>query len=387
MSEKLKQNNLLNIVDANEIYSMLLKRFIRSTKATTVAIYFYYPQNHTVSLFSVSGENCGLFSDQDQTYYETHALNCCVQGKSSRINKIANNNIRELMVIPMENDQGKVFACTLFLDKQEGDFDEEDQSMAEVVADAFIYYLKENGVKTDALNRREIFLSTNKLFKIYGEGVGQVNALDNVSFNIGKGELIVILGSSGSGKSTLLNIIGGMAPPTTGTVNIGGINLNGANEKVLTDFRRNTVGFVFQFYNLIGDLTARENVALSAGLSRNPMDVDEALSLVGLSERADAYPCQMSGGEQQRVSIARALVKRADFLLCDEPTGALDSKNGRQILMLLEKICREQGQTIVIVTHSTPIASMADRIIHMDSGKIIEEIVNLSTIKAEQIEY
>ena len=387
MAEKLKRNNLLNIVDANEIYTILLKRFIRSTLSTTVAIYFYHLENRSVSLFSVRGENCGMFSDQKNSYFETEALNCCVQGKSSRKNNISNNNIRELMAIPMENDQGKIFACALFTDKQKGSFDEEDQSMAEVVADAFIYYLIENGAEAAALNQRKIFLSTNNLSKIYGQGIGQVNALDNVSFNIGQGELIVILGSSGSGKSTLLNVIGGMTPPTTGNVNIGGVDLCGANEKTLTDFRRNTVGFVFQFYNLIGDLTARENIALSAGLSRNPMDVDEALSLVGLSERANAYPCQMSGGEQQRVSIARALVKRADFLLCDEPTGALDSKTGRQILILLEKICREQKQTIVIVTHSTPIASMANRIIHMDSGKIIEEIVNLSTIKAEQIEY
>ena len=387
MSEKLKHNNLLNIIDANEIYSILLKRLIRSTLSTTVAIYFYHPENQTVSLFSVRGENCGIFSDKNKSFFEAAAIDCCVQRKSSLEKDLTDNDIRELMVIPMENDQGEIFACALFTDKQGGSFDEEDQGMAEIVAEAFIYYLKENGVEASVLKHRKNFLSTNKLYKIYGEGVGQVNALDNVSFNIGQGELIVILGSSGSGKSTLLNIIGGMTPPTTGAVNIGGIELSRADEKTLTDFRRNTVGFVFQFYNLIGDLTARENVALSAGLSGNPMDVDEALSLVGLAERADAYPCQMSGGEQQRVSIARALVKRADFLLCDEPTGALDSKTGRQILMLLEKICREQGQTIVIVTHATPIASMADRIIHMDSGKIIEEIVNLSTIKAEQIEY
>ncbi len=387
MPEILTKNNLLNIVDANEIYSSLLKRLIRSTSSTTVAIYFYHPDSSSVSLFSVRGENCGIFSEQNASFFEAEALNCCIQGKSYRKNNLSNNSIQELMLIPMANDQGIIFACALFTDKQEGSFDEEDQNIAEVSTDAFVYYLTENGVEVTALNPQKIFLSTDKLYKIYGEGLGQVKALNNVSFNVRQGELIVILGSSGSGKSTLLNIIGGMTPPTTGKVNIGDIDLCKANEKTLTDFRRNTVGFVFQFYNLIGDLSARENIALSAGLSRNPMDVDEVLSLVGLSERADAYPCQMSGGEQQRVSIARALVKRADFLLCDEPTGALDSKTGRQILKLLEIICKEQGQTIVIVTHSTPIASMADRIIHMDSGKIIEEIVNLSPLKAEQIEY
>lgn len=385
MSEKLKQNNLLNIVDANEIYTLLLKRLLRSTQASTVAIYFYHPENESVSLFSVRGDNCGLFSDECKTVFENKAIEVCLKAKSSLSREIP--VVQELMAIPISSQPEQVFACALFIDKEYGAFDEEDMGMAEVVAEAFVYYLIENGVDASTVKPRNIFLSTQNLEKFYGQGIGQVKALNNVSFTIGKGELIVILGSSGSGKSTLLNIIGGMTPPTSGTVQIGEIDLSGADEKILTDFRRNTVGFVFQFYNLIGDLTARENVSLSAGLSRNPMDVDEALDLVGLAKRADAYPSQMSGGEQQRVSIARALVKRADFLLCDEPTGALDSKTGRQILMLLEKICKEQGQTIVIVTHSTPIASMANRIIHMDSGRIIEEIVNLSPVSADQIEY
>ncbi|WKY48972.1 ABC transporter ATP-binding protein [Eubacteriaceae bacterium ES3] len=385
MSDKLKQNSLLNIVDANEIYTLLLKRLLRSTHASTVAIYFYHPENASVSLFSVRGDNCGLFSDEHKIAFEEKALETCQKAQSSLSQDIS--LVRELMAIPMSNGPEQVFACALFTDKVDGDFDEEDLGMAEVVVEAFVYYLNENEVDARVLKPRNIFLSTQSLNKFYGEGIGQVKALNDVSFNIGRGELIVILGSSGSGKSTLLNIIGGMTPPTSGKVEIGSIDLCQANEKMLTDFRRNTVGFVFQFYNLIGDLTARENVALSAGLSNNPMDVDEALALVGLADRAQAYPSQMSGGEQQRVSIARALVKRADFLLCDEPTGALDSKTGRQILRLLESICKEQEQTIVIVTHSTPIASMANRIIHMDSGRIIEEIVNLSPISADQIDY
>lgn len=383
MSEK--QNNLLNIVDANEIYTLLLKRLLRSTLASTVAIYFYHPENKDVSLFSVRGENCGLFTDDRQNILAEKALEVCIKAKSSLTREIP--SVRELMAIPLTNGPEQVFACAIFTDKADGDFDEEDMGMAEVVCEAFVYYLTRNGVDGSIVKPRNIFLTTHRLSKFYGEGISQVKALDNVSFNIARGELIVILGASGSGKSTLLNIIGGMTPPTAGTVMIGQTDLSGASEKVLTDFRRNTVGFVFQFYNLIGDLTARENIALSAGLSANPLNVDQALALVGLEKRADAYPSQMSGGEQQRVSIARALVKRADFLLCDEPTGALDSKTGRQILKLLENICREQNQTIVIVTHSTPIAAMADRIIHMDSGKIIEEIVNLSPVKADQIEY
>ena len=387
MTNGLKQNNLLNVVDANEIYTILLRRLLRSTGSATVAVYFYYRDEKTVRLFSVRGKNCGLFSDLNKMYFESEALKCCMEAKSTLQHNAPNDTIRELMAVPMRNERGSVFACAIFADKVNGSFDEEDLSMAEVVADAFVYYLTENGVEAAALDQRESFLSAHTLNKTYGEGIGQVHALADVSFNVGKGELLVILGSSGSGKSTLLNIIGGMTQPTSGSVAIGNINLVGASEHTLTNFRRNMVGFVFQFYNLIGDLTARENIALSAGLSANPMEVDEALALVGLSERADAYPCQMSGGEQQRVSIARALVKRADFLLCDEPTGALDSNTGRQILILLEDICKKQNQTIVIVTHSTPITSMANRIIHMDSGRIVEEIVNIAPIKAAQIEY
>jgi len=247
MSEKLKQNNLLNIVDANEMYSLLLKRLLRSTRAATVAIYFYHPENESVSLFSVRGENCGLFSDQHQTLFEEKALEACLKAQSSLSRDIP--VVRELMAIPIVSAPEQVFACALFIDKVEGDFDEEDLGMAEVVAEAFVYYLIENGVDASVVKPRNIFLTTQSLNKFYGQGMSQVKALNDVSFTIGRGELIVILGASGSGKSTLLNIIGGMTPPSSGTVKIGQTDLNGAGEKVLTDFRRNTVGFVFQFYN------------------------------------------------------------------------------------------------------------------------------------------
>jgi len=214
-----------------------------------------------------------------------------------------------------------------------------------------------------------------------------VNALGETSLDIYQGEIVVILGPSGSGKSTLLNIMGGMDLPTAGDVFFDNDNLGLANDNQLTRYRRNEIGFVFQFYNLIPDLTARENVELAADLVDEPLSVTEVLSDVGLADRMDHFPSQMSGGEQQRVSIARAAVKNPRLLLCDEPTGALDYQTGILILTLLVKINRARGSTVVIVTHNTPIGDMAHRVIRMRDGLIAEIRENASPLPPERIEW
>ncbi|PTX91811.1 ABC transporter ATP-binding protein [Opitutus sp. ER46] len=209
------------------------------------------------------------------------------------------------------------------------------------------------------------------LARIYGEDAATVTALAGVDFDLYRGELVVLLGPSGSGKSTLLNQLGGLDSPTRGTLQYRDWNLGAADEAGLTDFRRHAVGFVFQAYNLIPSLTARENVALIAEIARDPMAPEEALALVGLSDRMDHFPAQLSGGEQQRVAIARAIAKRPEVLLCDEPTGALDVHTGITVLEAIEHINRELGTLVVIITHNAIIAGMADRVFTLQDGRLV----------------
>lgn len=206
--------------------------------------------------------------------------------------------------------------------------------------------------------------------KIYQSGDATIYANKDITFSINKGELVVILGSSGVGKSTLLNILGGMEPNTSGDVIVAGKNIASYNTKQLTTYRRNYVGFVFQFYNLIPNLTAKENVELAAQIVPDAMNPDEALREVDLSDREQNFPAQLSGGEQQRVAIARAIAKKPELLLCDEPTGALDYKTGKQILKILQDMSRKNGSTVLIVTHNAAIAPIADKVIRIRDGNI-----------------
>ncbi|WP_439531201.1 ABC transporter ATP-binding protein [Marinobacter adhaerens] len=217
---------------------------------------------------------------------------------------------------------------------------------------------------------------TRGLTKTYDQGEVQVHALRGVDLDLYGGELVVMLGASGSGKSTLLNILGGLDVPSTGEVRYSDFDLSAAGDRELTRYRREHVGFVFQFYNLIPSLTARENVAAVTEIATNPMTPEEALELVGLKSRIDHFPAQLSGGEQQRVAIARAIAKRPDVLLCDEPTGALDSATGVLVLEALDKANRETGTTTVIITHNASIAGMADRVITLSDGNISGERLN-----------
>lgn len=225
------------------------------------------------------------------------------------------------------------------------------------------------------------------VYKQYVMGEVTINAVDGISFNIEEGEFAVVVGSSGAGKTTVLNILGGMDSATKGSVLVDNKDITKLTDKKLIDYRRFDIGFVFQFYNLIPNLTAKENVELATQISKNPLDPEKALESVGLSERKDNFPAQLSGGEQQRVSIARALAKRPKLLLCDEPTGALDYNTGKAILKLLQQTCREEGMTVVLITHNQAITPMADRVIRMKSGKVIENRINENPMNVEDIEW
>ncbi len=230
-----------------------------------------------------------------------------------------------------------------------------------------------------------IQISAQGLSKVYRTGEVEVVALRDVSLEIRRGEFVVLLGASGSGKSTLLNILGGLDLPTRGELHFDEQRLTGASEADLTRYRREHVGFVFQFYNLIPSLTARENVQLVTDIASHPMDIDEALAMVGLSERHDHFPAQLSGGEQQRVAIARAIVKRPELLLCDEPTGALDVQTGKLVLEAIARTNQELGTTAVVITHNAAIAAMADRVIVLGDGSIQREQHNTHKIAPSEL--
>lgn len=225
------------------------------------------------------------------------------------------------------------------------------------------------------------------LRKIYRTGDTEVHALRGVDLTIPSGEVLVFLGPSGSGKSTLLNIVGGLDRPTSGTLHYRDTDLTALSEKELTRFRRAHVGFIFQFYNLIPSLTAEENVRLVTDIAENPMPAADALALVGLADRRDHYPAQLSGGEQQRVAVARAVAKQPGVLLCDEPTGALDSATGVRVLETLAQANRELGTTVLIITHNAGIAAMANRVLHFLDGRIAREEVNAAPIEPGQIRW
>lgn len=232
-----------------------------------------------------------------------------------------------------------------------------------------------------------MFLNVKNLNKSFGNKDNRVEVLHDLSFGLEKGEFCVLLGPSGSGKSTLLNIIGGIDLPDSGSVTIDDEELTSSNPKKVTLFRRNHLGYVFQMYNLIPDLTVRENIEVGAYLSKNPLDLDELIDTLGLSEHQDKLPNQLSGGQQQRTSIGRAIIKNPDILLCDEPTGALDYNTSKEILKLIETVNQKYGSTVVMVTHNDAIKNMADRVIRLRDGQILKNYLNENKIKAEDLEW
>lgn len=231
------------------------------------------------------------------------------------------------------------------------------------------------------------FVELKDVKKIYKMGEVEIHAVAGINFEIKKGEFAVVVGASGAGKTTVLNILGGMDTATSGEVLVDGNDITKYNGKKLTVYRRDDIGFVFQFYNLVPNLTALENVELALQICKNPLDAERVLKEVGLGERLNNFPAQLSGGEQQRVSIARALAKNPKLLLCDEPTGALDYNTGKAILTLLQDTCRKKGMTVILITHNSAIAPMADRVIHIKNGKVSKIEENKNPIPIEEIEW
>ena len=233
----------------------------------------------------------------------------------------------------------------------------------------------------------DTFVKLENITKIYHMGEVEIRAGDGIDFSIQKGEFVVIVGPSGAGKTTVLNILGGMDTASGGRITVDGQDNTKYSERQLTGYRRDDIGFVFQFYNLIPNLTALENVEMALQICRNPLDARAVLKEVGLEERMDNFPAQLSGGEQQRVSIARALAKNPKLLLCDEPTGALDYNTGKAILKLLQEMCREKGMTVIVITHNSALAPMADRLIKIKNGKVSSMKVNENPISIDEIEW
>ena len=235
--------------------------------------------------------------------------------------------------------------------------------------------------------QREAYVKLENVSKIYGTGEVKIVAVDGISFEIAKGEFVVIVGPSGAGKTTVLNILGGMDKPTSGKIYVDGRNIAGYSGRQLTSYRREDIGFVFQFYNLVPNLTALENVELALQICREPLDAATVLTEVGLKGRFGNFPAQLSGGEQQRVSITRALAKNPKLLLCDEPTGALDYQTGKAILKLLQDMCREKGMTVIVITHNSALTPMADKVIRIKNGKVSDITRNAHPTPVEEIEW
>ena len=236
-------------------------------------------------------------------------------------------------------------------------------------------------------SQKKSYVKLENVSKIYGSGEVKIVAVDGVSFEITKGEFVIIVGPSGAGKTTVLNILGGMDKPSSGRILVDGNDIAGYSNRQLTRYRREDIGFVFQFYNLVPNLTALENVELALQICRDPLDARTVMEEVGLKGRMGNFPAQLSGGEQQRVSIARALAKNPKLLLCDEPTGALDYQTGKSILKLLQDMCRNRGMTVIVITHNTALTPMADRVIRIKNGKVSSMAQNSRPTPVEEIEW
>ena len=290
-----------------------------------------------------------------------------------------------LLCVPIRTT-AKVLGCVIIANKKDGqNYTREELDTCEKIAAFTAMTVEEKGLAFSRPKHGKVIISLRDIKKEYPSGDSVLRVLRGINLDIYENEFVVVLGESGCGKSTMMNIIGGMDHATSGTLHVEGKDFSHPSEKDLTEYRRNYLGFIFQSYNLMPNLTARENIQFIAEISKNPMDVDEALALVGLTERANNYPSQMSGGQQQRVSIARALVKNPKMILADEPTAALDFETGQEVLRVVERIVKEKGTTVIMITHNAEIAKMANRVIKLRGGKISSVKNNIVPLPADEI--
>ncbi len=292
-----------------------------------------------------------------------------------------------LLCVPL-NTVKKILGCVIIANKKDGElYTAEELDFMEKMASLAAMTIEEKGLIIPETEHHRTIISLRDITKDYKSGDSILHVLKGINLDIYENEFVVVLGESGCGKSTMMNIIGGMDYPTSGQLVIEGKDFSHPSEKDLTEYRRNYLGFIFQSYNLMPNLTAKENVQFIAEISKNPISVDEAIGLVGLTDRAGNYPSQMSGGQQQRVSIARALVKNPKIILADEPTAALDFVTGQEVLRVIEKIVREKGTTVIMITHNVEIAKMAHRVVKLRGGKISSIKTNLNPLSADDISW
>lgn len=294
---------------------------------------------------------------------------------------------KTMLCVPL-NDTKKTVGCVQIINKKDGSlYDEEELELCERMAALAAITIDEKGLIVSAEEERKVLISLRNIIKEYPSGDGVLRVLKGINLDIYENEFVVVLGESGCGKSTMMNIVGGMDFATNGELIIDGKDFSHPSDEELTRYRREYVGFIFQAYNLMPNLTALENIQFIAEIAKDPADPQEALNMVGLGEKGMNFPAQMSGGQQQRVSIARALVKNPRLILADEPTAALDFQTGQEVLVVMEKIVKERGTTVVMITHNAEIAKMADRVIKLRSGKIASVKRNLHPLPAAEIEW
>lgn len=305
---------------------------------------------------------------------------------AKRFDRSTGFHTKSMICVPLTNRFATI-GCIQLINRLDGElFRDSDVALCETMAQLSAIAINDIGLLTQFLPKKKVVMSLKDVKKDYVSGENVTYVLKGVNLDIYENELLVILGESGCGKTTLLNIIGGMDHLTSGSVTIHGKDFSNASESELTAYRRSDVGFIFQAYNLMPSLTAKENLEFIAELCREPMEAEEALTMVGLSERMDNYPSQMSGGQQQRVSIARAIVKRPKLILADEPTAALDFTTGQEVLALMEKIV-EKGATVIMITHNVEIAKMANRVVKMKNGVISDITINMHPLSAAELQW
>lgn len=306
---------------------------------------------------------------------------------SSSVDEETGFKTKSLICVPIKNE-GETLGCIQLVNKRDGGlFSDEDLALCEDFASIIAIALEERGYSLIPQTKKTPIISLKNVTKEYKSGDGVLKVLKGIDLDIYENEFLVVLGESGCGKSTMLNIIGGMDTLTDGTVTIDGADFSHPSDQDLTDYRRNYIGFIFQSYNLMPNLTAKENIEFIAEISKDPMKAEDALDKVGLLSRADNFPSQMSGGQQQRVSIARAIAKRPRLILADEPTAALDFQTGQEVLKVIEDIVKKEGTTVVMITHNVEIAKMANRVIKLKSGKVSSIRTNAHPLTAAELSW